>query len=100
MKGFPELTAAYDRSYVEIFSNGASKGNALSELSSYLKIDPREVACIGDGENDMNMFQAAGVTFAMGNAVPALKAAADTVLPSNREDGVVYAIEHYILPAL
>ncbi|MCD7739394.1 MAG: Cof-type HAD-IIB family hydrolase, partial [Lachnospiraceae bacterium] len=76
MKGFPELSAAYDRSYVEIFSGDASKGNALSELSSYLQIDPGQVACIGDGENDLSLFQIAGIKFAMGNAVPDLKAAA------------------------
>ncbi|MCD7868312.1 MAG: Cof-type HAD-IIB family hydrolase [Clostridiales bacterium] len=99
MKGFPELSAAYDRNYVEIFSGDASKGNALSELSSYLQIVPGQVACIGDGENDLSLFQAAGIKFAMGNAVPDLKAAADYVLPSNKDDGVAYAIDHYILPA-
>ncbi len=98
MKGFPELSAAYDRSYVEIFSRDASKGNALSELSSCLQIDPGQVACIGDGENDLSLFQAAGIKFAMGNAVPDLKAAADIILPSNKDDGVAYAITNYVLP--
>ncbi|MCD8379834.1 MAG: Cof-type HAD-IIB family hydrolase [Lachnospiraceae bacterium] len=97
MKCFPELSAAYDRSYVEIFSKDASKGNALSELSSYLQIDPEQVACIGDGENDLSLFQAAGIKFAMGNAVPDLKSAADIILPSNKDDGVAYAITNYIL---
>ncbi|MCD7819002.1 MAG: HAD-IIB family hydrolase [Lachnospiraceae bacterium] len=100
MKAFPELSATYDRSYVEIFSRDASKGNALSELSSYLQIDPGQVACIGDGENDLSLFQAAGIRFAMGNAVPDLKAAADYVLPSNKNDGVAYAIDNYILPTV
>ncbi|MCD7834248.1 MAG: HAD hydrolase family protein [Lachnospiraceae bacterium] len=97
MKDFPELSAAYDRSYDEIFSRDASKENALSELSSYLEIDPGQVACIGDGENDLSLFQAAGIKFAMGNAVPDLKAAADMILPSNKDDGVAYAITNYVL---
>ena len=43
------------------------------------------------------MFRAAGLRFAMGNAVDSLKAAADVVLPSNREDGVAAAINDRIL---
>lgn len=94
---YHELTAAYSSIYVEIFANGASKGIALSKLAETLGIQKDEIACIGDGENDMPMFEASGMKFAMGNAVDILKEKADFVLPSNNENGVAYAVNKYIL---
>ena len=83
---------------MEIFHASASKGSGLGALVSHLGLEQEEVACIGDGENDHPMFQAAGLRFAMGNAVDSLKAAADVVLPSNRANGVAMAIQSHILP--
>lgn len=94
---YPELTAAYSSIYVEIFANGASKGIALSKLAEMLGIKKDEIACIGDGENDMPMFEASGMKLAMGNAVDILKEKADYVLPSNNENGVAFAVNEYIL---
>ena len=50
------------------------------------------MACIGDGENDSTMFEAAGLRFAMGNAVPELKEKADFILPGNDRDGAAEGI--------
>ncbi len=97
LKPYTELSAAYSSIYVEIFANGASKGIALSKLAKHLGIKKEEIACIGDGENDLPMFEVSGMKFAMGNAVDSLKEKADYVLPSNNEDGVAYAINEYIL---
>ena len=97
LEPYTELSAAYSSIYVEIFANGASKGIALAELARYLGIKKEEVACIGDGENDLPMFEASGMKFAMGNAVDVLKEKADYVLPSNNEDGVAFAVNEYIL---
>lgn len=97
LAGFPELSAAYTRLYVEVFAAGASKGNALQALSEYLGIEKEEVVCIGDGENDLSMFRAAGLKIAMGNAVPELKKEADVITGSNDRDGVAEAVRRYIL---
>lgn len=94
---YPELSSAFSSIYVEIFAKGASKGIALAELAKHLGIGKDEIACIGDGENDMPMFDFSGLKFAMGNAVDSLKEKADYILPSNNEDGVAYAINEYIL---
>lgn len=93
LRRFPELEAAYTGLYVEVFAKGASKGNALSALASHLGIRKEEIACIGDGENDLSMFRAAGVKIAMGNAVAELKEQADFVTASNNRDGVAAAVE-------
>ena len=94
---FPELEAAYTGLYVEVFAKGASKGTALSALAAHLGIRKEEIACIGDGENDLSMFNAAGLKIAMGNSVPELKEKADFVTESNNRNGVAEAVERYIL---
>lgn len=97
LASYPQLLAAYTGSYVEIFSQNASKGNALAALAAHLHIPTSQIACIGDGENDLSMFQSSGLRFAMGNAVPALKEKADHILPSNGQEGVAHAIRKYLL---
>lgn len=97
LAGFPELSAAYTRLYVEVFASGASKGNALQALADHLGIRKEEAACIGDGENDLSMFRAAGLKIAMGNAVPELKKAADIITGTNDRDGAAEAVRRYIL---
>lgn len=99
LKQFPEIYAAYTSAYVEIFSQKASKGTALSALASYLGIFTEEIACIGDSENDLSMFRASGMKFAVGNAIPELKAQADHILPSNNQNGVAEAVRKYLLCA-
>ena len=93
MASYPELSAAYTGIYAEVYSKDGSKGRALAALRKYLGISREETACIGDGENDLSMFEAAGVKIAMGNAVLELKEKADYVTASNDRDGAAEAIE-------
>ncbi|MBQ8503062.1 MAG: HAD family phosphatase [Clostridia bacterium] len=94
---FPEVCSAHSRGYAEIYNENGTKGKAVLSLARHLGISQDEIACVGDGENDISMFEIAGHSFAMGNAVEHLKSIADVVLPTNDEDGVAAAIEEYIL---
>ena len=94
---YPQFAAAYGSRYVEIFSQNASKGTALNALAAHLHIAQEQIACIGDGENDLSMFSVSGTRFAMGNGEDSLKAVADIVLPPNDQDGVAEAIFRHIL---
>ena len=79
---------------LEIFSDGASKRNAvafLRETRGYEKI-----IGFGDNLNDLPMFEACDVRVAVENARPELKAAADYICGSNDDDGVVKWIEEHI----
>lgn len=96
LASYKNVSSAYSSIYVEIFDRNASKGIALSELARKLGIRKEEIACIGDGENDLSMFAESGLKFAMGNAVEMLKEKADYVLPDNNSDGVAYAIDRYL----
>ena len=74
-------------------ATGGDKGAALRAACEYLRISPSDVVAFGDAENDLELFQAAGASFAMGQASEAVKAAATAVTASNLDDGVGRAVE-------
>jgi 5-amino-6-(5-phospho-D-ribitylamino)uracil phosphatase len=79
--------------YLEIIPIGVNKANALAEVARELKIEPLQVAAIGDGLNDVEMLREAGIGIAMGNASAEVKSAADWVTGTNDEDGVAQAVQ-------
>jgi Cof subfamily protein (haloacid dehalogenase superfamily) len=83
--------------YLDITHPLANKGAALSEIAKLLAVPPAEIAVIGDGGNDVAMFERSGLCIAMGNAGPQVQRAADFVTDSNREDGFANAIDRFIL---
>jgi Cof subfamily protein (haloacid dehalogenase superfamily) len=83
---------------LEIVPRGFNKWTALQLLLSHLDgVESHHVMAIGDGENDLEMIQGAGVGVAMGNAVAVVKNSADIVVSSNDDGGIYEAIERYIL---
>ena len=100
MAGINVMTSGrvYDEGhwFLEILDGKASKAEALRFLSSLLGIPRESIAAVGDNYNDIPMFRAAGLSFAMGNAPEEVRSAADRVAPSNEEDGAAWAIEEII----
>jgi Cof subfamily protein (haloacid dehalogenase superfamily) len=83
---------------LEILPLGASKGDGCARLLRALGVPAQRAAAIGDGENDVAMLQAVGLGLAMANAAPVARAAArHTLSCGNEEDGVVEAIERFLL---
>ena len=82
--------------YLDITHPLANKGAALSEIAKLLAVPLAEIAVIGDGGNDVAMFERSGLSIAMGNASPEVQRAADFVTDSNREEGFANAIERFI----
>lgn len=85
--------------FLEILHPHVNKGEAVKRLAEKLSIKREEVICIGDGGNDLSMVEYAGCGVAMGNAIPAVKEAADFQTLSNDEHGVAHAIEKLVLNA-
>ena len=73
---------------IEINSVSAGKGKALRRLCELLGLRPEESAAFGDGLNDIEMLEAAGIGCAMANAGAAVRAAADRIVESNNDAGV------------
>lgn len=78
--------------YIEFISPQAGKERALGELCRRLNIAPEEVVAFGDGLNDMGMIRMAGLGCAMANAREEVRACADLIAPSNRENGAAQVI--------
>lgn len=74
-------------------ATGADKGAALRATCAHLGISTAEVVAFGDAENDIELFEAAGMSYAMGQASDAVKAAATSITTSNADDGVGRAVE-------
>jgi Cof subfamily protein (haloacid dehalogenase superfamily) len=83
--------------YLDITHPLANKGLALSALATLLAVPPAEIAVVGDGDNDVAMFERSGVSIAMGNASPQVQGAADFVTDTNCDEGFANAIERFIL---
>ena len=83
--------------YVEIMPKGVSKGAGLLWLLERLEIEPAAVLAMGDGENDIEMLQLAGIGVTMSNARPPVQAAADYIVGSNDESAVAQALERFVL---
>jgi Cof subfamily protein (haloacid dehalogenase superfamily) len=79
--------------YCEINSKGVSKGRAVEELAKELGINIKEVICIGDGGNDIEMLKRAGLSVVMENGMEHVKAMADYITDSNNNSGVAKAIK-------
>lgn len=75
----------------------ATKKHALQSLLAYLNVKHENAMVVGDGGNDMPLFELAGLKVAMGNASEELKKAADWIAPHVKDDGLAIAIEKYIL---
>ena len=81
------------RDYVlEFMHPQAGKDKALQTLTAQYGVERHEVMAIGDGYNDINMLQWAGMGVAVANADEKALAAADWICPSNQEAGVAVAI--------
>lgn len=83
--------------FLEVMHPEGTKGHALQHLAAQIGCSIEETIAIGDSYNDLEMLQTAGLGVAMGNAVEALKEAADFVTYSNNEEGVRHVIEKFIL---
>lgn len=85
-----------EKTLFEILPKGVNKGIALMKIAEHLKIDPKKTIAIGDYNNDIGMFEAAGLGVAVSNASEAAKAAADIITVSNEEHAiakVIYSLE-------
>ena len=78
--------------WLEVMMKNISKGHSLQQLMQKFDIDAKDVIAFGDGENDLEMIQSAGIGIAMGNALDVLKQQADKVTLSNNEDGIYFAL--------
>ena len=77
--------------YVEISCSDANKGAAAKRLKEML--NAKTLVTAGDYENDVSMLKAADIGYAVGNASPEVKAAADRVTVNVEEHAIAAIIK-------
>lgn len=82
--------------YSEIALAGCSKARGMMLVGELLNVPRENTIAMGDSANDIDMLNAAGISVAVGNALPEVKAIADFVSIPCSEGGVGYAIEKII----
>ena len=94
-----EATASLSQPYyLDATDAAAHKGTAVADIARALGIDLDNVATIGDGANDVPMFEIAGLSIAMGNSSVDTRARAHFETTSNEKSGFATAIERFVLP--
>jgi beta-phosphoglucomutase family hydrolase/Cof subfamily protein (haloacid dehalogenase superfamily) len=83
--------------YIDLTHRDANKGMVVRMASTYFGTPTSQIAVIGDGLNDIVMFANAGLSIAMGNAIPEVQRMARYVTKSNEEDGFANAVDQVIL---
>ncbi len=83
---------SYRVTLIECFAPQVNKWYGIEQLCRRWGIDPARTVAIGDDVNDLEMLQRAGLSFAVANAKPAVRAAARRFTASNDEHGVARVI--------
>ena len=82
----------HSRSVVEMVPRGFGKGKGLIRMAEAAGISVSDTIAIGDSVNDIDMFQTAGLSIAMGNGSDTAKDIADKVTTPMTEDGIRNAL--------
>ncbi len=82
--------------FLELAAPGVTKGAGLAVAAGLLGVPLERVVAFGDGENDIELLQAAGYGVAVANAHERVLEAADLVCPRDTEEGVAQVIEAFL----
>lgn len=80
----------------DVTAEDSTKHTAVLEYTKILKINPTEIAAVGDGYNDYPLFTACGYKIALGNAPKELKEIANKIVSPVEKGGMIEAIEHIL----
>ena len=81
---------------IDLLPRGIHKGWGLRSLMERWKIEADQIMAFGDSENDLEMLELAGYSFAMENGEEKVKRIAKYIAPSNDEAGVLQVLEQYL----
>lgn len=83
---------------MDVIPKSGGKGNGIQKILEYYQFDKEEAIAFGDGNNDIEMFEAVGNAVAMGNASEKLKEIATDICGHVAEEGVYnYCVDHGLI---
>lgn len=83
--------------YAEFVHKGFGKAKGMEMMIEHLGIPKERCIAMGDSANDTDMLLAAGISVAMGNAIPEIKEICDYVSCDAKDGGVAKALQKFIL---
>ena len=81
---------------IDILQDGIHKAWGLEELLRRWDLKAEQIMAFGDSENDIEMLELAGISYAMENAEEAVKRIATKVAPANSQAGVYKVLENWL----
>jgi Cof subfamily protein (haloacid dehalogenase superfamily) len=75
--------------FLTLLHPDGDKAHALSSVASYLNLTPTQITAFGDSVNDIGMFDYAGTSVAVANALDEVKELATHILPHNNDEDAV-----------
>lgn len=84
---------SYRLTVLEILAGHVTKWRGIESLCRHWGVDPVRTVAVGDDVNDLEMIRRAGLGVAMGNAVPAVRAAARRTTGTHDEGGLAMLID-------
>lgn len=91
-----EWHVVFNKGAVMVLPPGVTKATGLAPALEELGIPPDRVVGVGDAENDHAFLQMCGLSVAVANALPAVKATADVVTAGARGAGVIELIDRML----
>jgi hydroxymethylpyrimidine pyrophosphatase-like HAD family hydrolase len=88
-----ELRVILNKEAVMVLPAGVDKSSGLAAALAAMKLSAHQAAGIGDAENDLRFLADCGLSAAVANALPQVKAAVDRVMDGRHGDGVVELVE-------
>ena len=88
-------SARWDEYAVDIMLNDSDKSKGIQSVLEYYGYSPEEAACLGDGENDVEMMLYCGHSACMGAGSPKAKKVAEYTAPDIDKDGWASACLHF-----
>lgn len=82
--------------WVDIMAKNVSKGNALRKAREIFGIEKEECAAFGDYNNDIELLNESGYSYAMENACDNLRKVAKFIAPKNTDYGVTKTIKQLL----
>lgn len=79
--------------FIDLILPDQHKAHGLKLLQQKWNVESKEIAAIGDNNNDIQMIRAVGYGFAVENAIDALKAVAPYTTVSNEQEGALQVID-------
>jgi Cof subfamily protein (haloacid dehalogenase superfamily) len=92
-EGVKNLSISFSAAaFLDINAAGVSKGAALRGLASIFGFRPEDTMAFGDGDNDVEMLRAAGLSVVPQNAGDEIKAIASYVTTANTDSPLSHAV--------